>query len=222
MALSTPVRLWRVAPMVAVAALGLVACSANQDPTDAVGTTPPPFTSSAAPNEGEHGTGHGGESTSEGSAGEDSLTANLRNQQGQTVGTVTFTDEGGYLSVEAEVSNVTPGFHGFHIHQGTTCEGNFDSAGGHLTLPGNTAGHANGDLTSIQVREDGAAELTTTTDMVTLNDIDGRALIIHEGPDNFANIPADRYTNSEGGQGADERTRMTGDAGGRFACGTIG
>ena len=71
------------------------------------------------------------------------------------------------------------------------------------------------------MREDGAAELATTTDMVKLSDIEGRALIIHAGPDNFGNIPADRYTNREGGQGADETTRSTGDSGARVACGII-
>lgn len=45
---------------------------------------------------------------------------------------------------------------------------------------------------------------------------DGTSLIVHEGRDNYANIP-ERYAPN----GPDEETLKTGDAGARIACGII-
>ncbi len=47
-------------------------------------------------------------------------------------------------------------------------------------------------------------------------DSDGTAVIIHAGPDNFANIPT-RYSAT----GADAATLGTGDSGGRVVCGVV-
>ncbi|MDN6844909.1 MAG: superoxide dismutase family protein, partial [Corynebacterium variabile] len=58
-----------------------------------------------------------------------------------------------------------------------------------------------------------------STDRVTkenLLDDDGSALIIHESPDNYGNIP-ERYAED----GPDEDSLKTGDAGGRQACGVF-
>ena len=63
---------------------------------------------------------------------------------------------------------------------------------------------------------DGTGETVTTTDSVNLNQVAGKSIIIHEKPDNFANIP-ERYAP----EGPDEDTRSTGDAGSRLACGVI-
>ena len=63
---------------------------------------------------------------------------------------------------------LTPGFHGLHIHSVGKCEassvaptggepGDFNSAGGHFQVPGHSGHPASGDLTSLQVREDGTA-----------------------------------------------------------------
>jgi Cu-Zn family superoxide dismutase len=82
-----------------------------------------------------------------------------------------------------------------------------------------------GDLTSLQVRKDGAALLVTTTDAFTKDDLltgKGTAIVIHAGADNFGNIPADRYTQVNGAPGPDQTTMSTGDAGKRVACGVIG
>lgn len=99
------------------------------------------------------------------------------------------------------------------------------SAGGHYQAPGHTGDPESGDLTSLQVRKDGAALLVTTTDAFTKEDLvsgDGSAIVIHEGADNFANIPPDRYTQVNGAPGPDQTTMATGDAGKRVACGVIG
>jgi Cu/Zn superoxide dismutase len=57
----------------------------------------------------------------------------------------------------------------------------------------------------------------TATDRFTiadLRDVDGSAVMVHSGPDNFANIPA-RYG------GPDQETLNTGDSGSRIACGVV-
>ena len=71
----------------------------------------------------------------------------------------------------------------------------------------------------MQVRGDGSADLVTTTDAFDMDavlDADGSAVIVHTGPDNFANIPS-RYAPS----GPDAKTQATGDAGDRAACGVV-
>jgi Cu-Zn family superoxide dismutase len=120
-----------------------------------------------------------------------------------------------------------------HIHSVGKCEansvaptggppGNFDSAGGHLQVGGHTGHPASGDLTPLNVRSDGSGKVVATTDAFTADDLkgpEGSALIIHEGPDNFANIPQ-RYTH-DGTPGPDAETLATGDAGGRVACAVL-
>ena len=99
------------------------------------------------------------------------------------------------------------------------------SAGGHFQAPGHTGDPESGDLTSLQVRKDGAGLLVTTTDGFTKEQLlagKGTSIIIHAGPDNFANIPKDRYTQTNGTPGPDQTTMSTGDAGKRVACGVIG
>ncbi|WP_280463968.1 superoxide dismutase[Cu-Zn] [Nocardia carnea] len=220
---------WRsVTPVLAVAAFGLVACTNSQESSDVTGTTPPVFTSSPAPaGESAHGEHAEEQDTPAGSGTE----VELKSPSGANIGTANFTDEGNHLRVTVDATGLTPGFHGVHIHQEGKCEpnsappaggapGDFLSAGGHLQVGGATGHPASGDLTSLQVREDGHGYLVTTTDTVTMSDIQGKAIIIHAGSDNFANIP-DRYSRA-GGTGPDEQTMSTGDAGGRVGCGVIG
>lgn len=236
MAPSTTRRMsWRVAaPLIAIAALGLTACSNGEEPSDQPGTTPPVWTGSPAP-AGMADDGHGGGSEGGSSAGGEALTAPLTDPNGRNIGTVTFTAAGEHLQVQVEAKGLTPGFHGLHIHTVGKCEansvapaggapGNFLSAGGHLQVGGNSGHPASGDLSSLQVREDGTGELTTTTDSVKLDDLrndgEGRAVVIHAGADNFANIPT-RYTLPDGAAVPDQETLSTGDAGGRVACAVV-
>jgi Cu-Zn family superoxide dismutase len=179
----------------------------------------------------------GGGTSSSGGAGSTAsraslvATANLLNPTGVEIGTVDFALEGSVITVTAQVAGLPPGFKGFHIHAIGKCEpnspnpadpskvGDFLSAGGHLG--GSSASHPGhqGDLSSLQVRGDGSAELVTTTDAFDLKallDDDGSAVMVHVGPDNFGNIPT-RY--APGGPDAD--TQATGDSGGRAACGVV-
>lgn len=209
----------------------LSACSPpNESPATSPGTTPSVWTGSPAPtNTPAPG----------GPAAPESLTTHLKAPDGATVATAKLEFNNGYATVTVETTGLgqlTPGFHGMHIHQVGKCEpnsvapaggapGDFLSAGGHFHVPGHTGVPASGDLTSLQVRKDGAALLVTTTDAFTKDDLtsgSGTALIIHADPDNFANIPPERYTQVNGAPGPDQTTMSTGDAGKRVACGVIG
>ena len=160
--------------------------------------------------------------------GAETITAQLKTADGTPVANATFDWSNGYATVTVETiagGILSPGFHGLHLHSVGRCEadsvapsggapGNFNSAGGHLQVPGHAGHPASGDLTSLQVRSDGSAKLVTTTNAFTKADLsgpEGSALIIHEGADNFANIPP-RYS-VNGKPGPDEQTMATGDAG---------
>ncbi|MGH3958420.1 superoxide dismutase[Cu-Zn] [Mycobacterium sp.] len=224
---------------VAATALGILtapvgllsACSPpGESPATSPGTTPSIWTGSSAPaNTPPEG----------GPVPPESLTTHLKAPNGDTVATAKFEFDSGYVTVTVQTTGLgqlTPGFHGMHIHKVGKCEpnsvaptggapGDFLSAGGHYQAPGHTGDPESGDLTSLQVRKDGAALLVTTTDTVTKDDLmsgSGTALMIHAGSDNFANIPPERYTQVNGAPGPDQTTMSTGDAGKRVACGVIG
>lgn len=94
--------------------------------------------------------------------------------------------------------------------------------GGHYTGGDLEHGEHAGDLPSLLVTDNGKARLSFVTDRFTLDelrDADGSAVMVHEGRDNFANIP-DRYS-VDGESGPDRTTVDTGDAGTRAACGAI-
>ena len=220
---------WRVvAPVVAIAAFGLTACSNSEEPSSGPGTTPPVWTGAADPSAHESAGGHGSETAHAGASAE-TVTATLNGTDGAKVGTVTFAQEGSDVKVTLDAKGLTPGFHGFHVHQVAKCEtnsvapsggepGNFLSAGGHFQAEGHTGHPASGDLTSVQVLEDGTATLVTTTDAFTVDELvanGGTSVMIHAGADNFGNIPT-RYAPAP-----DQQTLDTGDAGGRVACGVI-
>jgi superoxide dismutase, Cu-Zn family len=208
----------------------LSACKPNQPPSNAPGTTPSVWTGSPTPSK----------TTSTGApVAPESVTTHLIAPDGAKVATAKFEFGGGYVTITLETTGVgqlTPGFHGVHIHSVGKCEansvaptggapGDFLSAGGHYQAPGHTGYPMSGDLTSLQVRKDGAALLVTTTDAFTKEDLlagKGTSIIIHAGADNFANIPAARYTQTNGTPGPDQTTMSTGDAGKRVACGVIG
>jgi Cu-Zn family superoxide dismutase len=168
--------------------------------------------------------------------GTERLTTQLKTADGTPVASATLDFANGYATVTVETITariLTPGFHGFHIHSVGKCEansvaptggepGDFNSAGAHYQAPGHTGHPASGDLTSLEIRSDGSAKLVTTTDAFTAADLrgaEGSALIIHQDPDNFGNIPP-RYTH-DGVPGPDEQTLATGDSGKRVACGVI-
>ncbi len=171
----------------------------------------------------------GGEEEVDTSAGE--VTADIKDANTGTRGTVqmAFSDDG-YVTVTVEANGLKPGLHGLHVHQTGVCEqrgvdpanpgmpGFFLSAGGHIAEDDQVHGNHDGDLPSLLVRADGSARLVVESSRLTRDrvlDGDGSALIIHEKPDNFGNVP-ERYTPS-----VDDTTKKTGDAGTRVACAVL-
>ena len=218
------------AALFAVPVLTLSACSPPEQPATSPGTTPSIWTGSPSPSASPSATAA--------TSGE-KLTAQLKLADGTTVATADIEFAGGFATVTVETTapgELTPGFHGLHIHSVGKCEassvaptggapGDFNSAGAHFQKAGHTTHPASGDLTSLQVRADGTAKLVTTTDAFTAEDLLGgakTAIIIHEKADNFANIPPERYQQVNGNPPPDETTMATGDAGKRVACGVIG
>ncbi|WP_280398711.1 superoxide dismutase[Cu-Zn] [Nocardia carnea] len=211
-----------IAPLLAVTAFGVAACNNSQESSEVPGTTPPVWTA-----------GNTNSATTETPRQhrEGSEQVELRDPTGRQVGTAHFATVGGKVRLTVDAQGLTPGFHGLHIHQYGKCEpnsiapsggppGHFLSAGGHLHLDGPEHHPAAGDMTALQVGKDGTGRLVTTTDSITVDQITGKAVILHAGPDNFANIP-NRYQ-AGGVPGPDAETLSTGDSGPRIACGVIG
>lgn len=138
----------------------------------------------------------------------------LQPTKGSSVhGTVTYEAVESGVRVVAELSGLTPGKHGFHIHEFGDCSAeDASSAGGHFNPAGTSHGapsadprHA-GDMGNIEADKDGHATLDYVDHMMTLSgerSILGRAVVVHEKEDDLKSQP-------------------TGNAGARVACGVIG
>ena len=149
--------------------------------------------------------------------------AKMRDATGALVGVVELLRGPGRTLVFAELQGLSPGFHGFHVHQTGNCTApDFASAGGHHNPGGTTHGGHAGDMPVVLADAEGVAFSAFVTDRFTLGgllDADGSAIVVHQYPNNYANIPT-RYT-SPTGPGPDAETQATGDAGARVACGVV-
>lgn len=210
--------------VLSAAALLLASCGTGEDSPAAQGDVEPQASTT---------TSSTGTVESGGDGAQVFATAELVNEGGKSRGTAEFaeTERGTQITVDA--TDLSPGFHGLHIHGAGLCEpdsenpnepgerGAFLSAGGHLAGPDGEAGHPEhaGDLPTLYVAQDGTARIVTLTDRLDrelLLDEDGSAVMVHEKSDNLANIP-ERYAP----EGADEETRNAGDGGSRMACGVV-
>jgi superoxide dismutase, Cu-Zn family len=158
------------------------------------------------------------------------LSVDLVDPEGSVVGNATFTDADDGTQVQVQVSGLPPGFHGMHLHEIGVCEpgspdpsdpsrtGDFLSAGPHLGSADSPHGHHLGDLPTLLVTERGLGGGTSLVAVPKVEDLlegDGTALVVHEAPDNLANVPP-RYA-----PGPDEMTLSNGDSGARIACGAV-
>ena len=134
-------------------------------------------------------------------------------QGNEARGVVKFSEEKNGMHIVADISNLTPGTHGFHIHEFGDCAcPDANCAGGHYNPtkqphggPHDKKRHS-GDLGNIEADVQGNAHIDLIDDVITLNgrhSIIGRSVIIHEKADDFISQPS-------------------GDAGARIGCGVIG
>lgn len=137
---------------------------------------------------------------------------------GEKIGTVTLMDGVEGLVIDPKLSQLKPGAHGFHIHEKPNCDAAMKdgkqtagaAAGGHYD-PANKGKHAGprgeghrGDLPVLMVKGDGTATDKVFAPRLKLEDVTGRALMIHEGGDNYSDQP-----------------KPLGGGAGRIACGVI-
>jgi superoxide dismutase, Cu-Zn family len=144
-------------------------------------------------------------------------TAVMKNANGTIIGLATFTqDASGSVNIKVNVSDLTPGLHGIHIHNKGNCTGpSFTSAGEHYNPLGKEHGLLNpkgphaGDLPNLVVGADGKGYMNVTTKLVTISPgpttlftANGTSMVIHAGTDDLITDPA-------------------GNSGARIACGVI-
>lgn len=137
-------------------------------------------------------------------------------QGNKTNGSVSFVQNGDRIIIDARIDGLTPGAHGFHVHERGDCSApDGMSAGGHFNPSGRPHGgpeHADrhaGDFGNLNADANGNAvlRLTVPASQISLareasNSVVGKALIVHTDPDDY-------------------KTQPTGNAGKRVACGII-
>lgn len=139
--------------------------------------------------------------------------ADLLARSGSTVaGTVNFSEADGRLRVEARVTGLTPGEHGFHVHEVGDCSApDATSAKGHFNPTAKQHGHHasdehhGGDMPNLIANAQGEAKYTAELRGLSLTGatgVVGRSVVIHADADDYKSQPA-------------------GNSGKRVACGVI-
>ncbi|KAG2215985.1 hypothetical protein INT46_007045 [Mucor plumbeus] len=135
-------------------------------------------------------------------------------------GSVTFTQTGprGETQIFANITGLTEGKHGLHVHELGDLSNGCTSLGAHYNPFNHTHGgtegenrHA-GDFGNIIANADGTATLNLTIDTVHLGgpfSVIGRGIVLHSGEDDL-------------GLGGSPLSNTTGNSGDRWACGVIG
>ena len=139
--------------------------------------------------------------------------AQLEHTVGDVQGAVKFKQKPGQPTIiKGIVKGLTPGKHGFHIHEFGDLSDGCASAGGHYNPDGVDHGSLKqghvGDLGNIVADKSGTARFQLKAERVELKDVVGRAIVIHADEDDL-------------GKGGDEESLKTGNAGERVGCGVI-
>jgi len=130
----------------------------------------------------------------------------------KVAGKVTFTKKADGIEIEAEITGLTEGKHGFHVHEFGDCSmmdgkcagAHFNPEGKPHAGPDDPNRHA-GDFGNLEADSSGKAHLELKSNMLKFSgegSILGHAVIVHEKVDDYS--------------------QPVGNAGGRVACGVIG
>ncbi len=122
-------------------------------------------------------------------------------ETGMSMGSVvvsSYDDDG--VVFTPNLSGLTPGIHGFHVHQNGDCSPAMKD--GKKVLGGAAGGHFDPEDTG---KHRANATQPIFAPELELDDIEGRALMIHAGGDNYSDSP-----------------KKLGGGGDRVACGVIG
>jgi len=145
------------------------------------------------------------------------LTGNaaMEDVKGVSAGTVTLRDGNSGVLLHFELTGLTPGWHGLHLHEKGDCSdaaAGFKASGAHAghgngALHGllNPSGPETGDLPNLYAAADGTAHaemFIAGLKIIDLIDGDGTAILVHSGEDDHLSQPI-------------------GGAGDRVACGAI-
>ena len=116
-----------------------------------------------------------------------------------------------------DIKGLSPGLHGFHIHENGELNEGCQSAGGHFNPFGKNHGppwsedrHV-GALGNIWANKEGVAKLHLEDHLVQLfgpDNVIGRSFVVHAKPDDLGGSP-------------NEESRINGNSGARLACGDI-
>ncbi|MET0360235.1 MAG: superoxide dismutase family protein [Sphingobium sp.] len=137
--------------------------------------------------------------------------ATLYDGNGREAGHVRLISNSGMYDATVDVTGISPGSHGLHLHAIGKCDAPaFTTAGGHLNPAGKQHGTQNpqgphlGDLPDVVVGADGKGHgsFMVHSGIADLFDADGTAIVVHAGPD-------------------DNKTDPSGNSGGRILCGVL-
>merc|ERR1712060_450690 len=129
--------------------------------------------------------------------------------------------------VSYEIKGLTPGLHGFHVHEKADFSDGCTSAGPHYKpfkkkhgAPADEERHV-GDLGNIEPGPDGVARGEIIDHLIKLEgetSVVGRSMMVHADPDDLG-----KGDNSEPGPPPvnGKASKATGNAGARIACGKI-
>lgn len=132
-------------------------------------------------------------------------------------GLVEFAENARGTVVTARLTGLTPGVHGFHIHEKGDTRQRCNAAGPHFNPQGHVHGGPRsarrhiGDLGNITAGPDGVALYRRVDPAVALkgpHSVVGRTVVVHEKPDDF-------------GLGGTPESLETGSSGLRVGCGVI-
>ena len=141
------------------------------------------------------------------------------NDEGKVCGEVILEQENinSETIISYKITGLTPGKHGFHIHEFSDFSNGCSSAGGHYNPHGKNHGGPTsnerhvGDLGNITANKQGIAEGILRDNLVKLSgdySVIGRSMMVHEDEDDL-------------GKGDNDGSLTTGNAGARLACGEI-